>query len=94
MNAARFSELARAAGIGRAFKDGTGERSLRAAELHLVDGLSVEKARKRAGKISKQAVYEVVRKVMARAEACPTCKQPLPHDQPTTRARARRSGKA
>jgi hypothetical protein len=80
MNLKRFNELARAAGLGRHFKDGTGKRSWHAAKLHLVDGLTVEQARIKAGDISKQSVYEVLRKLPT--ETCPTCKQPMPRDRP------------
>ena len=83
MNLKRFNELVRAAGLRRQFKDGTGNRSVIAARLHLVDGLTVEEARVKAGKISKQSVYEVLRKLPT--EFCPACKQPLPHDQPAIR---------
>jgi hypothetical protein len=80
MKAQRFNELARAAGLGRHFKDGTGKRSLKAARLHLVHGLPVEEARIKAGNISKQSVYEVLRKLPTRT--CPTCHQPMPEDRP------------
>jgi len=84
MNLKRFDELARVAGLGRSLKNGTGMRSMRAARLHLVDGLSIDEARKVEG-ISRQAVHDVLRKL--EFDLCKTCKQPLPHDRPSARVR-------
>lgn len=59
-------------------------KTLDALRLHLVEGLSMPDACKRAGNVARQAVYVALKKLPR--EKCPACRQWLP---PGTKLRKR-----